>query len=62
METMNIIKKRKMNLNNKIEVPKEYKINKQHHKTTNKTISNNKLIKIEKLENTIQELERKLKV
>lgn len=42
------------------EVPKECKVNKQHHKTINKTISNNKIIKIEKLENMIQGLEEKI--
>ena len=44
----------------KTEIPKEFKVNKQSHETLNKPISNNKLIRLEKLENTIQELEEKI--
>jgi len=45
----------------KTEMPKDLKINKQqHHETPSKSISNNKLIKLKKLENTIQEFEEKI--
>lgn len=48
---------------NKIEVPKEEKIKKQqdNEKSKNKQVDINKLKKAERLENTIQELEEKLK-
>ncbi|MBU3114141.1 ribosomal protection-like ABC-F family protein [Clostridium lacusfryxellense] len=44
----------------KTEVPKGFKINKHRSETTNKTISNNKLTRILKIENTVQELEDKI--
>jgi len=45
----------------KTEMPKDVKIKKQHHETPNKSISNNKLIRVEKLENTVQKLEEKIR-